>query len=309
MTPDPEPDPEPAPDPDRDPGPDRAPSPRSAVAPGRTPHAAPDADAGADAEADAETEADAEPEADADTEGQLRAAFALTAYDITPGPVPLVAVRRRGRARRRRRAVALVALTVLSVSGAATVAVLSLPGHRPAHPAAAASADPLVPPVPPLPTGAVAPPVTASGADPVTEVRVVGAGQRVDAGRGWRVWLTGRGKYWSGPDGYENFRSVTDGNVETSRPGISHQSEGDASGAFHSGLYYGTRAAGRVELRDADGRTASAVLLELPGRPGWGVWYAYTPPSKKDPGSTPDVSLYDRAGKRLAELTGLPGTP
>ncbi|MET9955052.1 hypothetical protein ABZ135_26375 [Streptomyces sp. NPDC006339] len=247
---------------------------------------------------------DPDPDAtDPEVEDRLRAAFARTALDITPGPVPLAAVRRGGRAHRRRRAVALVALTVLSVSGAVTVAAVTLPvpGRGPVRPAAQGPVDPLVPPVPPLPTAVARP--------PVTDVRVVRPGERVDAGRGWRVWLTEEGKHWSGPDGYENFRSVVDGNVETSRPGVSHQSEGDAAGIFNSGLYHGTRAVGRVELRDADGRTTAASLLELPGRPGWGVWYAYTPPSAKDPGATPDVVLYDRAGKRLAGLDGLPGTP
>ncbi|MFI8824554.1 hypothetical protein [Streptomyces sp. NPDC053431] len=246
---------------------------------------------------------DAEPGSDAD--GELRAVFARAAHEITPGPVPLADVRRRGRARRRRRAVTLAALAVLSVSGAATVAALSLPGE-PGRPVRVA---PLVPPVPPLPTVAAGPgQVTTPEVPKVTEVRLVRAGQRVDAGRGWKVWLTSEGKHWAGPDGYENFRSVTDGNVETSAPGISYQSEGDTSGIFQSGLYYGTRAVGRVELRDADGRTALATLLELPGRPGWGVWYAYTPASRRDPGSTPDVALYDRTGRRLAGLDGLPGS-
>ncbi|MEU3480137.1 hypothetical protein ACI2LO_09595 [Streptomyces sp. NPDC033754] len=131
-----------------------------------------------------------------------------------------------------------------------------------------------------------------------TPIRTVRPGERVDAGKGWTVWLTRQGKYWSGPDGFENFRSVVDGNIDRSRPGVSHQSEGDQNGAFHSGLYYGTRDAGRVELTDADGRKTAATLVALPGRSDWGVWYVHTGPSE----GSPTVALYDRSGKLLADL-------
>lgn len=131
-----------------------------------------------------------------------------------------------------------------------------------------------------------------------TPIRTVRPGERVDAGQGWTVWLTREGKYWSGPDGYENFRSVVDGNIDRTQPGVSHQSEGDENGVFHSGLYYGTRDAGRVELTDADGRKTVATLVALPGRSDWGVWYVHTGPTQ----GSPAVALYDRSGKLLADL-------
>ncbi|MCX4545940.1 hypothetical protein [Streptomyces sp. NBC_01565] len=130
--------------------------------------------------------------------------------------------------------------------------------------------------------------------------RVVLPGERVDAGKGWTVWLTRDGKHWTGPDDYENFRSVTDGNLDFSEPGVSHQSESDAADAFRSGVFYGTRKAARVELTDSAGKKTTARLLELPGRPDWGVWYAHTP-SEAVTGAQ-RVALYDRAGKLLAEL-------
>ncbi|MFJ9826587.1 hypothetical protein ACIRSU_19765 [Streptomyces sp. NPDC101160] len=217
---------------------------------------------------------------------ELRDLFAHAVRDVTPGPVPLAAVRRRGRALRRRRTVTVAALAVLAVSGVTTVTALFLPGpDRPVERRAAA-ASPSPAPVRATPSA--------------TPVRVVRPGERVAAGRGWTVWLTSEGKFWKGPDGIENSRSVTDGNLDTARPGISYQSEGNASGAFHSGLYYGTRDAGRVELRGPDGRTTTAALLELPGRPGWGVWYVHSAVTG------PTVVLYDRKGARLADL---PGTP
>ncbi|MDV5146589.1 hypothetical protein R1T08_20945 [Streptomyces sp. SBC-4] len=141
-------------------------------------------------------------------------------------------------------------------------------------------------------------PVKAAQAPAPSPIRTVRPGERVDAGQGWTVWLTREGKHWSGPDGYENFRSVVDGNIDRTRPGVSHQSEGNENGAFHSGLYYGTRKAGRVELTDADGRKTVATLVALPGRSDWGVWYVHTGPTQ----GSPAVALYDRAGKLLADL-------
>ncbi len=235
-------------------------------------------------------------------EPDLRAVFARAASDVTPGPLPLEAVRRAGRARRRRRTTALSALSVLAVATAVVAVVVVLTPVRPSPSAPGPGPAPVA--VPPTVVPTSAPPVRTSDAPPPdpTPIRVVASGERVNAGKGWKVWLTAEGKHWVGPDGYENVRSVTDGNIDLSSPGVSHQSEGNAKGAFHSGLYYGTRTAGRVELRNAEGRTVVATLLELPGRPGWGVWYVHTGPGVGDVSPV----LYDRAGKVLSELPLLP---
>ncbi|MGW8764849.1 hypothetical protein ACWGN5_20320 [Streptomyces sp. NPDC055815] len=222
-------------------------------------------------------------------ESEVRGVFARVALDVTPGPVPLAAVRRAGRAWRRRRTAGLSALAVLGTA-TAVAAVVALVPVRPSPPAPAPVA------APPTAVRTSAPAVAPTRTPP--PVRLVAAGERVDAGEGWKVWLTGDGKHWTGPDGYENFRSVVDGNLDRSQPGVSHQTEGGPAGTFHSGVYYGTRAAGRVELTDAGGRTVLATLLELPGRPGWGVWFARTGPGDGRAG----VTLYDRAGARLAHL-------
>ncbi|MFJ7958429.1 hypothetical protein ACIQ62_19280 [Streptomyces sp. NPDC096319] len=217
-------------------------------------------------------------------DGDVRAAFARVALDVTPGPLPLEAVRRAGRARRRRRTAGLSALSVLGTA-AAVAAVVALVPVRPS---------------PPAPARVAAPSPVVRPTQAPTPVRTVRPGERVDAGKGFRVWLTADGKHWAGPDGLENFRSVSDGNLDGSRPGVSHQSEGGPEGAFHSGLYYGTRAAGRVELTAPGGRRVLATLVELPGRPGWGVWYAHTGAGVTFAATT--VTLYDRAGTRLAVL-------
>ncbi|CAM5522778.1 hypothetical protein [Streptomyces tanashiensis] len=221
-------------------------------------------------------------------ESEVRAVFARVALDVTPGPVPLAAVRRAGRARRRRRA---AGLSVLGAA-AAVAAVVTLVPVRASSPAP----EPVA--APPTAVRTSVPAVSPTVA-PI-RIRTVRPGERVDAGQGHLVWLTEDGKHWADTDGLENFRSVSDGNIDLAHPGISHQSEGGPAGAFHSGLYYGTRTAGRVELTYAGGRPVLATLLELPDRPGWGVWYAFTGPG----GGRATVTLYDSAGRRLADLPG-----
>ncbi|WP_149182352.1 hypothetical protein [Streptomyces sp. TRM49041] len=160
---------------------------------------------------------------------------------------------------------------------------------------------------PPSTPAAAAPAKAAPAAKPsptTAPIRIVEPNEQVDAGRGWKVWLTEEGKHWSGPDGYENFRSVVDGNIDLSRPGVSHQTESDRSGSFHSGVYYGTKNAARVELTYSDGRKTPAILIELPGKPGWGAWYVNTPPTASD--ESPGVTLHDTTGALIAELRGAP---
>ncbi|MFD9046987.1 hypothetical protein [Streptomyces zaomyceticus] len=257
-----------------------------------SPTTPPDPDSATDAAPDAVHDS-APSSAPLPAEADVRAAFARAAFEITPGPMPLEAVRRAGRIRRRRRTTALSAFSVLTVASA-VAAVVALTPVRPSPP--------------PLPPAAVPPtavrtsaPAPRTGADlppAPSPKRVVAAGERVDAGKGWRIWLTQDGKHWTGPEGYENFRSAVDGNIDLTAPNVSHQSEGNGEGAFHSGLYYGTRTAGRVELKGAGDRVIVATLLELPGRPGWGVWYAHSGPTDGDVSPV----LYDRAGKKLSSL-------
>ncbi|MFD8009685.1 hypothetical protein [Streptomyces sp. NPDC058955] len=137
----------------------------------------------------------------------------------------------------------------------------------------------------------------AVSAAPSAAWRTVRSGERVDAGGGYTLWLTRQGKHWTGPDGFEQFRSVVDGNLDLTRPALSHQGEG----TFHSGVYGGPELPGRVEVTDAEGRVTRATLLQLPGRPGWGVWYAHTAPSDHDV----SVAFYAADGRLLVELPGI----
>ncbi|MFJ7129713.1 hypothetical protein [Streptomyces sp. NPDC098101] len=188
------------------------------------------------------------------------------------------------------------------LSAAAGVTAVAAALALAAPSAVGASARPAAAPAPaPVTAQAKAAPAATPAPTPIRTVR---PGERVDAGRGYTVWLTKKGKHWSDPDGFENFRSVVDGNIDRSEPGVSHQSEGTAAGVFHSGLYYGTTKAGRVELTDSRGRKTVATLLSLPGRSDWGVWYAHTRPAAGGDGV--GVALYDRRGALLADLPAGP---
>ncbi|MHC0434325.1 hypothetical protein ACX6XY_29760 [Streptomyces sp. O3] len=181
--------------------------------------------------------------------------------------------------------------TAESLAAPTTAAQPSLaPVAAPASAASAASA---------APAAALAAEADAPTADPV---RIVEPGERVKAGKGWQLWLTDEGKHWADSTGFEQFRSVVDGNIDRSRPGVSHQSTSDRSGAFHSGVYYGTTDAARVVLTDQDGNETAASLIELPGDSDWGAWYAHTGPTRDGSHPRLSVSLYDSEGELLDEL-------
>ncbi|MFD8210835.1 hypothetical protein ACFV2S_31090 [Streptomyces sp. NPDC059695] len=187
---------------------------------------------------------------------------------------------------------------LLAAAGVVAAAVIAAPSAVGAagSPAPAAVSAPAKAAAPAAPAKDAAAPAAAAQAP--ARIRTVRSGERIDAGQGYTVWLTEDGKHWADPDGFENFRSVVDGNIDRLQPGVSHQSEGGPAGAFHSGLFYGTKRAGRVELTDAGGHKTVATLVALPGHPDWGVWYTHAGASK----DSPSVALYDRAGKLLAEL-------
>ncbi|MGA5262754.1 hypothetical protein ACPCI0_21325 [Streptomyces griseoincarnatus] len=195
--------------------------------------------------------------------GRLREALAAAAYDVTPSRVPLAAVERRGRMIRRRRRT-----TVLGAGCAALLAPLAFvtlhgpdDGDRATRPAATVSASP-------------APSASPTVSAPTP--RIVDPGERVTVAPGFVLWLTEEGKHWTTPDVPEGdqFRSVVDGNIDRTRPGVSLQIEGTDGGVLASGVYYGGEGtASVVEVASEDG-PVRGKLLELPGRPGWGVWYA-----------------------------------
>ncbi|QYX78727.1 hypothetical protein K1J60_21300 [Streptomyces akebiae] len=106
--------------------------------------------------------------------------------------------------------------------------------------------------------------------------RIVQAGEHVVAAPGFEFWMTEEGKHWLEPDlpDFPQFRSVVDGNIDRSRPGVSLQASAFEGRYYLSGVYYGGKGtASRVAVRTSTG-TVHGQLIELPGKPGWGVWYA-----------------------------------
>lgn len=137
--------------------------------------------------------------------------------------------------------------------------------------------------------------------------RIVAPGEHVAGGvPGFELWLTEEGKYWTTPgDSDPQFRSVIDGNIDRSQPGVSMQAESDNGHVVLSGLYYGGKGtASRVTVETSAG-TVRGKLLELAGKPGWGVWYATADVPVGDDGGLDalgTITVYDTRGKVYAQL-------
>ncbi|MEU1281999.1 hypothetical protein [Streptomyces sp. NPDC005805] len=226
----------------------------------------------------------------------LRTVLADAVHDLAPSPVPLAAIARTARARRRRRVAGLAAsgAALLIAPFVVTAVQRSAPPDHVVVPPAVSSPPPTAPRSP-----SPSPP-------PRSPVRVVAPGERVEGPGGVELWLTEQGKHWALPGEEPQFRSVTDGNIDRAGPGVSLQTEGDATGTFLSGVYYGTDRAARVAVATAAG-PITAGLLTLPGAPGWGVWYAWAgPESYTQEGFLGGVTLSDAEGRTLASLPGPP---
>ncbi|MGW4608941.1 hypothetical protein ACWENS_37700 [Streptomyces sp. NPDC004532] len=233
---------------------------------------------------------EAEPGAEHADSGRLREALAAAAYDITPAHLPLAAVERRGRQIRRARGAAVIAAGcgLLLVP----LALVTLRGTSP-------DADRITPP------GASTPAPSASSAAPAPKPRIVAPGEHVTAAPGFRLWLTAEGEHWTTPSSPgPQFRSVVDGNVDPNTPGVSLQSEITDGRAYLCGLYYGGRGtASAVEIQTQAG-TVHGKLVELPGHPGWGVWYATTrvQPGGESVDFVSHITVHDTEGRIYAQL-------
>ncbi|MFF9034284.1 hypothetical protein ACF090_02300 [Streptomyces sp. NPDC014892] len=136
--------------------------------------------------------------------------------------------------------------------------------------------------------------------------RIVQPGEHVVAAPGFEFWLTEEGKHWMEPDlpDFPQFRSVVDGNIDRSRPGVSLQASAFEGRYYLSGVYYGGKGtASRVAVRTSTG-TVHGKLLELPGKPGWGVWYAIADLPAADDGEEflRGVTVLDTKGGVYSQL-------
>ncbi|MEW2166993.1 hypothetical protein AB0912_28940 [Streptomyces sp. NPDC007084] len=154
--------------------------------------------------------------------------------------------------------------------------------------------------------GTVTPAGAASSAKAPTP-RIVAPGQRVRLSDGSRIWLSPEGKHWTTPDDPDpQFRSVVDGNIDLGTPGVSLQAQGLEDHYLLSGLYYGGKGtASRVTVHTTTAGAVQGRLLELPGSPGWGVWYAIAALPKgggEDGPEFHDVVVRDTEGRVYARL-------
>ncbi|MEV7687075.1 hypothetical protein ACFW1F_11005 [Streptomyces bungoensis] len=239
---------------------------------------------------------EAEPAPEQAGAGWLREALAEAAYDVTPSPLPLAAVERRGRRLRYRRRAA-----VLGAGAGMLLAPLAVVALRGTGTGPDAEHSP-----PPAASVSASPAPTVSPTAPAPTPRVVAPGERVTAAPGFRLWLTAEGKHWMTPSSPgPEFRSVVDGNVDSGTPGVSLQSEITRSRAYLSGLYYGGKGvASGVDVETAAG-TVHGKLIELAGHPGWGVWYATAAvgPGGGGAGFVSEVSVHDTEGRLYARIT------
>ncbi|MFF4347309.1 hypothetical protein [Streptomyces sp. NPDC001530] len=224
---------------------------------------------------------------------RLREAFTEAAYDVTPSAVPLAAIEREGRRRRRRRRTAVLGAACGALLVPLAVVVLrdgvpSGPSERVKPPAAGAGTP------------------SPSPSAPAGQVRVVTPGERVQVAPGTKIWLTEEGKHWLEPGAPgAQFRSVSDGNLDMSKPGVSLQESGEEGGYFLSGIFHGKGEPARVEVTTVAG-ARNGTALTLAGKPGWGVWYLEMKIPKsltsRDTmfGVTKRVTVYDSAGGVIA---------
>ncbi|MFI8204674.1 hypothetical protein [Streptomyces sp. NPDC085937] len=149
-----------------------------------------------------------------------------------------------------------------------------------------------------------APAVTAKKHAPTP--RIVAPGEHVTAAPGFELWLTPEGKHWTTPgDPEPQFRSVVDGNIDPSSPGVSVQSEGTPERVYLSGLYYGGKGTASTVEIETEAGTVRGKLIELAGRPGWGVWYATADAVPVDDGPwhfVSEVTVRDTKGRVYASL-------
>ncbi|MFF0432281.1 hypothetical protein ACFYU9_08690 [Streptomyces sp. NPDC004327] len=182
----------------------------------------------------------------------LAAALHEAAAAMPVGAAPTAAVMRRGKTIRRRhkalRSAAVAAAILVPVAGAAFAATFGAP------------ATPRVP--------------VASAPAPAA-VTVVAPGEKVALGGGSTMWLTDRGMFLATPrtSGSKAERQQLEvADVPAGK--ISATAAGDGTGTVWAGIYHGPDKPADVTV-SMGGRTVSARMVVLPGRPGWVAFHTY----------------------------------
>ncbi|WP_411092827.1 hypothetical protein [Streptomyces sp. 049-1] len=212
---------------------------------------------------------------------RLRDVLGGAADALTPSPVPLAAIVRAGRVRRRRRLAGLVIGCGLLLSTAVIAIGVSLPVQAPSTP------------------GTVSTRPTPWKTSDAAGFRVLAPGERVWAGPGFELWLTEEGLHRSAPGTPDQFQGVGDRALDHLRPTVGMTADSVGGRYFLSGLYTGDLRAGRLIVDSGDGPVA-ATVVRLPGRPGWGAWYADLP--LRGSLAIHRVTLYDEHGGEVTSM-------
>ncbi|MFC1419060.1 hypothetical protein [Streptacidiphilus cavernicola] len=146
-------------------------------------------------------------------------------------------------------------------------------------------------------TASAAGTATAGTAPRSPRVEVVRPGQVVDTGHGVDLQLNRTDRCFGAPDAW-SCKSVVDGNQAPDS--VSLQTQGDSTGTVYSPLYLGSGKAARMTVT-VGGVTYRVQVVTLAGHPGYSTGWAWGAPLS-NPGDIPQVTVFDRAGRVLAQL-------
>lgn len=130
-----------------------------------------------------------------------------------------------------------------------------------------------------------------------SDPQIVRPGEVVEVGHGIDLQLTKTQRCVGTPDAW-GCNSVVNGNQP---PGtVSVRVQGDSVGTLYSPLYIGHGTAARI-LVVSEGETYDVHIVTLAGHPGFASGYVWGAP-ETDPNDVPQITVYDKAGRVLAEL-------
>ncbi|MFE4922284.1 hypothetical protein [Streptomyces sp. NPDC056661] len=205
----------------------------------------------------------------------LAAAFHKAAAGLPVGTAPTAAVIRQGKMiRRRYKAMRSVVVAAAVLVPAVGVALSATSNSSPTPPAPAASA-------------------AASAA-----VKVVGPGEKMMLGRGNTMWLTGQGMFLVTPKASGSTKGGLMEVAKVPEGKISAIAVGDEASTVWAGIYRSPEKPTKVTL-SMRGRTMSARIVTLPGRPGWVAFHAYVTQA----GTDITITIQGADGAILASLT------
>ncbi|MER7754653.1 hypothetical protein [Kitasatospora sp. NPDC097643] len=232
---------------------------------------------------------------------------------LRPGPIIAGARRRRAR-----RTVGIVAAATAVVAVAGVTAVTMGDAQRGGGATAAVALTSSAAPAAGLgpaaaPASATAKPSATTPAGlPLSPVKQVAPGEKIEFADGARMWVTANEKcdeYRDSGGGWGNgsgCRDVRSDNLEHDKPSLYAQGSYGPKQNLVASFYLGPTPARIVGFQD--GKPFLATLVTTPGMTGWTGYYLVMPglpaPTGNNPPANPAIAAYDAQGKLLAALPG-----